>query len=581
MSPAAETTDIAPLISFGLTGHRPDRLGKNNLPGVRRAIDQLLASIEAQFPQYPPQAFRLVTALAEGADAIGAHVAIARGWRLDSILPFFREDYVEDFPVGPPRHQFDRGLASSRNVLELDGHLDKDSSSRAYERAGRVMLTQSDVLIAVWDGGPSRGRGGAPQVIAEAVLEGIPVVHFYPDDSQPAQLLWDGLTEVDLGQQSLDTVARTGLAALPGLLASMVVPDTEDALATERFERLADRRWTIMLAYPLLLALVGVRGLRRADFRQSSIGDGIPAPCSGGSEFAERFAATLTPRFDHANAVAEQYAQAFRSGYVANFALAAVAVVLSLLGLVLPTGFKPVLLGLELSAIAAILIQTRRGNRAQWHNIWLDSRALSERLRCLALSVQLGDLELRLSIGRAPPWVVDYVNATARMIGMPTGRVDNDYLGGVRDALIALIDDQGGYLRREATRMHKLEHRLHVAGTALFGLTALTCAGFLLLKMGMAHTSAPYSSLATIIGAALPAIGAAIYGIRMQGDFAGIAERDTQLAAELATMRSVTEADALSFDTLSRRVRRVSSLLTADLGSWLQTYRARPLTLPG
>lgn len=581
MSAASGTTKVAPRISFGLTGHRPDRLGKNNLSGVRRSVDELLASVEAQFPQYPPQAFRLVTALAEGADAIGAEVAIARGWRLDSILPFFREHYIEDFPLGAPRDKFERGLASSLSVFELDGQVGEAFKSQAYERAGRVMLTQSDVLIAVWDGGPSRGRGGAPQVVAEAVLEGIPVVHLYPDSTQSAQLLWDGLTEVDLGQQSLDTVARASIAVLPALLANMVVPETENELSIERFEKLAERRWTIMLAYPLLLALVGVRGLRRADFRQSSIGDGIPAPSSGGSEFAARFAAALVPRFNHANAVAEQYAQAFRSGYVANFALAAVAVVLSLLGLVLPTGFKPLLLGMELTAIAAILIQTRRGNRAQWHGIWLDSRALSERLRCLGLSVQLGDLELRLSSGRAPPWVADYLNATARTVGMPTGRIDDDYLGGVRDALIALIDDQEAYLRREASRMHKLEHRLHMAGTTLFALTALTCAGFLLLKIGMAHAVSPYSSLATIVGAALPAIGAAIYGIRMQGDFAGIAERDSALAAEMATIRTVTEADVLGFDTLSRRVRRVSSLLTDDLGSWLQTYRARPLTLPG
>lgn len=553
----------------------------HNLPAVRREIDLLLASVEAQFPQFPPRAFRLVTALAEGADAIGAEVALARGWRLDLILPFSREDYIQDFSVGAPRENFERDLARAGSVLELDGSLDKGTESQAYERAGRVMLSQIDVLIAVWDGGPSRGPGGAPQVIAEAVLEGIPVVHLYPGSREPAQLLWDGLTEVDLGRQSLDTVARARIAALPALLTTIIITETENSLAIGRFERLKERRWTVMLAYPLMLALLGVRGLRRTDFGHPSAGDEIPAPLMGGPEFAARYAAVLAPRFNHANAVAGQYAQAFRSVYVANFALAAAAVVLSLLGLALPANFKPILLGLELSAIAAILVQTRTGNRAEWHGIWLDSRALSERLRCLALSLQLGDFELRLSSVRAPPWVARYVNATARAIGLPSGRVDNGYLKCVRDALIRLIDDQIGYLRSEAVRMHKLEHRLHLAGTALFAFTALTCAGFLMLKVGVSHAVAPYSSLATIIGAALPAIGAAIYGIRMQGDFAGIAERDSELAAELATIRAVAEADTVSFDTLSRRVRRVSSLLTEDLGSWLQTYRARPLALPG
>ena len=49
----------------------------------------------------------------------------------------------------------------------------------------------------------------------------------------------------------------------------------------------------------------------------------------------------------------------------------------------------------------------------------------------------------------------------------------------------------------------------------------------------------PLTIAATIISAALPAIGAAIYGIRMQGDFAGIAERNHALAEQLATMRGV------------------------------------------
>jgi hypothetical protein len=67
----------------------------------------------------------------------------------------------------------------------------------------------------------------------------------------------------------------------------------------------------------------------------------------------------------------------------------------------------------------------------------------------------------------------------------------------------------------------------------------------------------------------------------MQGDFAGIAERSESLAHNLTTLRQVIDADVLSFDTLKRRVARATDLLTQDLASWLQTYHARPLTLPG
>ncbi|MBS0479864.1 MAG: hypothetical protein JSR79_11270, partial [Proteobacteria bacterium] len=64
-------------------------------------------------------------------------------------------------------------------------------------------------------------------------------------------------------------------------------------------------------------------------------------------------------------------------------------------------------------------------------------------------------------------------------------------------------------------------------------------------------------------------------------DFAGIAERNRALCEQLATMRQVIADDDLTFDTLSRRVRRVTGLLTDGLASWLRTYHARPLALPG
>ena len=67
----------------------------------------------------------------------------------------------------------------------------------------------------------------------------------------------------------------------------------------------------------------------------------------------------------------------------------------------------------------------------------------------------------------------------------------------------------------------------------------------------------------------------------MQGDFAGTAERSEGLAQALTGLRAVIDDDDRGFDTLTRRIRRASDLLTEDLASWLQTYHARPLALPG
>ncbi len=593
--PARTDTPAVGALGVGVTGHRLGRLDGIDLDALRSALRDLFQtlSVTAGAPM------RLVTSLADGADSIAAEVALALGWTLDAVLPLSRSDYLSDFIDTQARTDHEMLLARSHGVFELDGDRNVEGGSAiAYERAGRVVLAQSDILVAVWDSGPVRGRGGAAQIVAEAVLAGIPVIHLDPAGKHPPRLLWDGLEEHDLGQQTVDTVARGDLTALPVLLSGLLDPpgDKSERAMLHRLGLPAKPHRNWALAYPLLLSVMGVRRLRKTDWAVAEPAHALPAilgPCSGAALNASGFGAqlrnTLAPRFARADATATHVAQLFRSGYVTNFSFAALAVVLSLLGLALPSALKPVLIVLEFMVIATILLVTRAGNRSQWHRRWLDNRHLAERLRCLTVAAQLGELELRSGADLRPGWVDWYARATARALGMPSVRVDPAYLACVRDGLATLIDGQIDYLRNDAHRMHRLEHRLHQLGTILFAMTAIICVGLLIYKMadkmvGMAALDAiahPVLTATTIASAALPAIGAAIYGIRMQGDFAGIAERSESLAHNLTTLREVMDADILSFDTLKRRIARATDLLTQDLASWLQTYHARPLTLPG
>ncbi len=577
-------------LTIGVTGHRLARLEAAQLPEITAAIDTVLDAIGAATRFAEPSALRLVNALADGADSLVADAALARGWTLDAVLPFAADDYAADF-TGAAQTAYRAHLAAARARFELPGaRTSEGERAAAYERAGRVVIAQCDLLIAVWDGGPVRGRGGAAQIVAEAVMQGVPVLRIDPRGVDPAQLLWDGLDEHSLGQQTIDTVPRGDLHALPALIGNLIAPpDTPEARTMlNRFRHGATGQSQLLwIAYPLLLTVMGVRRLRLRDVRSAApLRDDTGG---GGRGLGVQLQTVLAPRFARADAIAGAVGQRFRSSYVTNFAFAALAVVLSLLGLVLPSGAKPFLIASEVAIIAAILIITRLGNRAGWHRRWLDNRHLAERLRCLSISARLGDLDLRADADVRPGWVGWIVRATARELGLPDAQVDAPYLAGVRRALCALIDSQIAYLSADARRMHKLEHRLHLLGTALFATTAIVCLLVLFLKVAdtmaptsaLAHVAHPLITLATIASAGLPAIGAAIYGIRMQGDFAGAAERSEALAHQLASLRTVIDADAPGFDTLTRRARRLSDLLTQDLTRWLQTYHARPLALPG
>ena len=586
MAAAVTVADPHPApLAIGVTGHRPDRLAEYDVRELSATVATLLDAIARAAPR---ETFRLVSSLAEGADSLVAQSAIERGWPIDVVLPFPRQEYAIDFDHPRASGELDDLITSARSLFELPGLRDEPGgSAAAYERAGRVLLAQSDLLLAIWDGGPSRGRGGSAQLVAEAVGLGVPVLFVHPHQGCTPVLLWSGLDAHEFGPESVDTVARGTVDDLPRLFARL------DARALHGERRRKPRRAVRPLfaaAYPLLLASVGVRGLRASDF----LGPRLPPPTDCGApgaadlpddSFAARINGLLVPPFAQADRNAALAAQMFRSAYVSNFALAALAVLLSLLGLLAPPSLKPVLVIGEFLAIASILAITRAGSRAGWHGRWLHARQIAERLRCLALSARLGDLMLRGSDNGLQGASRDALHV-ARGLGLPSAQVDRDYLVAVHDSLLKLIDEQTDYLGVEARRMHRLEHRLHRLGGLLFATTALLCAGVLITEgvttflpqLGW-HPHLPVGL--TVISASLPAIGAAIYGIRMQGDFAGVAQRNAQLADQLGHLRRVAADEVPDFDGLRRIVRRVTELLTQDVSQWFRSSLARPLSLPG
>ena len=65
------------------------------------------------------------------------------------------------------RTRFRRLLGHATSTLELDGS--RVHGAEAYEAAGRMVLTQCDILIAIWDGEERHGRGGTAEIIEAAL----------------------------------------------------------------------------------------------------------------------------------------------------------------------------------------------------------------------------------------------------------------------------------------------------------------------------------------------------------------------------------------------------------------------------
>ena len=174
---------------LGVTGHRPNRLPEHARGFVEQQLAELFAGVARAADGI---AVTLVSALAEGADMMAARAALAAGSRLDAVLPFPAREYKKDFSVEGAR-AFDGFCTKAALVLELGGT--RTDEEKAYEDVGLAVLDRSDMLVAIWDGGASAGRGGTTEIVAEAARRAMPIIRIDAKGETPTTLSGAPLTD--------------------------------------------------------------------------------------------------------------------------------------------------------------------------------------------------------------------------------------------------------------------------------------------------------------------------------------------------------------------------------------------------
>jgi hypothetical protein len=114
-----------------------------------------------------------VTSLAVGADQLLARLVLERGGTIYAVLPF--ADIERSF--SPEHVRAFRGLTKHATVEVLDT---PGTDEDAYFAAGRRVVDLSDIVLAVWDGHPAKGRGGTADVVAYTIRLGVPLIHIDP-----------------------------------------------------------------------------------------------------------------------------------------------------------------------------------------------------------------------------------------------------------------------------------------------------------------------------------------------------------------------------------------------------------------
>jgi hypothetical protein len=154
------------VLRLGVTGHR----ALADVDAATQAVDAALDRIERGV-----KVLEVRSLLAEGADRLVTEQVMRRSrTRIAAVLPLAPDDYANDFDDPASVAAFRRLLEEAASVEVAPAGPDP-SREAAYERAGHVVVDTSDVLLALWDGGASRGRGGTAEMVAYARSRGVAV----------------------------------------------------------------------------------------------------------------------------------------------------------------------------------------------------------------------------------------------------------------------------------------------------------------------------------------------------------------------------------------------------------------------
>jgi hypothetical protein len=587
------------VLSVGVTGHRAEVLPAGSLRALREKIREVLVLIAEAgqalfererecFAADRPR-MRFVSPVADGADQIAAEVALELGWELQAIMPFSRDVYRASLADDEGRQRFDALLGRATCCLELPG--DPHDSLDAYIMTGRATVSHCDVLIAVWDGKPPRGRGGTGEVVQLALTRGTAIVHVPLDLASEARVLWAAfdptvVTVADdpgvarpLGREDMD-VLLTGLLMPP--------PDKDEQEFLRRFNKERLQHFRTRIEYPLLLAVAGVKRFKPRNYTDkyysAQIRDEWQRYRAGCAEAHNILAPidALEEAYSYADRLATHFAQTYRSGHIFNFVLGGVAVCLGLAAFMAPH-LKFEEAALEMFITLAIILNAHVGTKHEWHRRWLDYRQLAERLRPMRTLKLLGIAAPDPPGTQTNPvpkrWIDWYAAGIWRAMGCPSGAIDRECAARLGEAIaIHEVEPQVSYHQHHAEQIHKLDHRLELMSMALFFATLVVTIATIIGYAADATYMHDYGNWFTLVSAGFPALGTAIFGIRFQADFGGDAVRSMATANTLDQIDEELRKNV----TLSRAAdlaEQAGRIMLADLDEWRLVNQQRDLTV--
>jgi hypothetical protein len=575
----------------GVTGHRA--LPDGTEDALRRQTDAVLKEIKRIIETLAPEigylfreetaGLRVISMLAEGSDRLAADCALQNGYELMCPLPMGREEYEKDFTSDQSREDFRRYLGLAESVFEIEACT--TVRSRAYQDCGNVMLGQSDLLIAIWDGMDSGKVGGTSDTVDNAIRQDIPVVWIKSTAGHEVSVIYGEKRQSDWASELEKTIRH--------ILMPWGAKKENEAVPVNYFkESLAPRR-------PLQLYM------RLTGFLSWSPGKSKKETQSGRDEPFDAF--YLEYFFSHyscADKLAEFYRDIYRSCGVLRQLLPFIASIGLALGFYTALFAGPAAgasaseavtvistIGFILQALCflAIIVLSKIEKKRRWHQKFVDYRALSELLRQMAYLAPAG---LAVRGLQAPAfgsrehysWVNWQFRAIVRNAGLPARKIDCGCLKNSADKLKnAVIHSQMLYHTANKRKMGLMTGRLEKFGMAIYYIGIMIVVlrgGFHAFVPSATDDQSKYlSQLFNMLSMVIPLFSAVAFGISAQEGFERILRLSETMCEKLAVESGrIGSLESVDFRTYRDISQHAADLMLSEFSDWNSFIKTKPIS---
>jgi hypothetical protein len=521
--PAADGR-LAVSLRIGVTGHRwLDPTDPALVESVRTALTGLRTACTVSSTATTEVGLTVISSLAEGADRIVAEVALDMGAVLEVVLPLAVDDFVTDFADDASRQRFRQLLAQAASVTTVPGDPTRPD---AYAASGEMVVQRCDALLALWDGRPSRGKGGTAEVVDAA-----------------------------------------GAAEKPVAWLAVAAPETDAA--------------PLIKQMPREIVVLGARAFVSLDrYNRQSVPIDVQAVPPEGFPQEGAVSAFVLPYFLRADRVATRRQSWFRRLSVAIYALSVIAISAPAVQLVYFHGEQEVLTWTELLALLLIIGVLLLGRRTLLLERWLAARFLAERLRSLAFLAELSvddSLQVTTSDSNHATPSDEWRERAMSELSIRTPRPELDMRVLFRTVRSRLSEEwlrpQVRYHASVSAQAWRRHRSFKWFAVGLFSLSVAAAIWHL------AEPGTPDHAHAVFVALVAPIIGAALSGYSAQRDYTRVALRSEGM---IRTLNSAIDdvRGTSTLDDLRGVARRTDIVMQGESVDWYFAARLREPEVP-